>query len=169
MLTSRGSIKNLNQFGISFWVSEAIDHEIDTTIRQFIQETVSSFMEEERNETILDMLLHEILLEMDLEDAPREELVIIDYIEEMLDMETFILIQNLLFDMSAETNLLVYTRPRPIAKSKKVDLIMDNVLDNMIFDQILEYKVNNHSVLESMMDSLLDAIFVKFIVHQLSK
>jgi hypothetical protein len=170
MLKNRGSIRNFNQFGISSWVTDTIAQEINTTIRQFLQETVATFLEKQKNDMILDLLLNEILLEMDFANESKAEFVIIDYVQEMIDMEIFILVQNLLFDMSLESKLLVYTKPRVKAKSKKVDLVMDNLLDSMIFDQILEYKVNDQiSEIENKMDTVLDAIFVKCILHQLSK
>lgn len=151
-------------------MSEAISVEIDTTIRQFINETVASFMEEQRNETILNILLNEILLEMDLADGSMEELIIYDFMEQLIDMEILVIVQNLLFALSFETKLLVYTRPRSLPKSKKVDLLMEKILDKIIFRLILEYKTNDQlSGVENKMDQILDMILANCIIHQLSK
>ena len=65
----QGSIKNIDQFLISSWVSEAISQEINSTVRQFIQETVASFMEDQKKETVLDLLLSEILLEFNFKET----------------------------------------------------------------------------------------------------
>lgn len=168
--SSQGRLRNVDNFGISSWVSNAVTLEINETIRQFIQETVTLFLEEQRNDTVLDLLLHEILLEIGLVDRCREEHIILDIIGEMLDMELLILVQNFLYDLSTETNLMVFTRSRSCPKSKKVDLIMDNILNMLIFRQILEIKTNDQiSGVENRMSQILDSILAKCIIHELSK
>ena len=161
--------KNIDQFGLSSWVSAAISDEIESTVRSFIQETVKIFMEDQRNENILQGLLSEILMEMGVIGSSIQEIYIFEILQGMIDREILISVQNLLLDLSRKNELVVYTMPRVYPKSKTVDKIMDDILNMILVNQIIDYQtIEEIGQYEKAVENILDKTVMKCIMHELA-